>query len=123
MDLDEGMSKKIVCINGSRSIKTLNLNMYLDSTEIEKIVVGGACGVDSIAKYWAKSHHIEYVEYPAQWHIYGKSAGVIRNHEMIDFADELISFWDGKSPGTLEAIEYAKKMNKKVTLHLIESYD
>lgn len=116
-------TKPVVCINGSRSIKELNISRYLSPDYPAAVVAGGAKGVDTIAKDWAKSHHIEYVEYPAQWHIYGKSAGMVRNHEMVDFADELVSFWDGKSKGTWEAIEYAKKMGKKVTLHLIESYD
>lgn len=42
---------------------------------------------------------------------------------MVDFADELISFWDGRSPGTKEAIDYAKKIGRKVTVHLINSLD
>lgn len=117
------ITKPIVCINGSRSIKELNISSYLSSDYPAAVVAGGAKGVDTIARDWTKSHHIEYVEYPAQWHIYGKSAGIVRNHEMVDFADELISFWDTKSSGTLEAIKYAIKMGKKVTLHLIESYD
>lgn len=116
-------TKPIVCINGSRSIKELNISSYLSPNYPAAVVAGGANGVDTIARDWAKSHHIEYIEYPAQWQIYGKAAGVVRNHEMVDFADELISFWDGKSTGTKEAIDYAKKMDKKVTLHLIESYE
>lgn len=116
-------TKPIVCINGSREIQELNISSYISPEYPAAIVAGGARGVDTIAKKWAQSHHIEYIEYKANWDIYGKSAGMIRNHEMIDFADELISFWDGRSIGTKEAIDYTIKLNKSVTIHLIESLD
>lgn len=116
-------SKPVVCINGSREIQELNISSYVNPNYPAAIVAGGARGADIIAKKWAQSHYIEYIEYKANWDVYGKSAGMIRNHEMIDFADELISFWDGKSPGTKEAIDYAKKLGRKVTIHLIESLD
>lgn len=116
-------SKPVVCINGSREIQELNISSYINPNYPAAIVAGGAGGADIIAKKWAQSHHIEYIEYKANWNVYGKSAGMIRDHEMIDFADELISFWDGKSSGTKEAIDYAKKLGRKVTIHLIESLD
>ena len=33
---------------------------------------------------------------------------------MGDYADSLIAFWDGKSPGTKDMIEYMRKQNKYV---------
>ena len=48
---------------------------------------------------------------------------MIRNCEMIDFCDILISFWDGKSKGTLQAIEYCKKINRPYICHLIQELD
>lgn len=116
-------TKPIICINGSRSIYELNISRYLNPQDYAAVVAGGAIGVDSIARAWAKKHRIEYVEYKAMWDIYGKSAGIVRNHEMCDFADMLISFWNGKSPGTLEAIEYMQKIGKPVIIHLIEDLD
>jgi hypothetical protein len=47
--------------------------------------------------------------FPAQWSIYGKGAGYIRNREMAQYADALIAFWDGKSKGTKNMIDEAKK--------------
>lgn len=116
-------TKPIVCINGSRNIQELNISSYINPSYPAAVVAGGARGVDTIAKKWANSHHIEYVEYKANWDVHGKSAGMIRNHEMVDFTDELVSFWDGLSSGTKEAIDYAVKLNKPVTIHLIESLD
>jgi hypothetical protein len=58
-----------------------------------------------------------------QWDIYGKRAGMIRNQEMVDFCDILISFWDGKSTGTLQAINYAKSINRPYICHLVLDLD
>lgn len=33
---------------------------------------------------------------------------------MGDYADELIAFWDGKSTGTKDMIEYMQKLKKPV---------
>lgn len=43
-------SKPIVGIIGSRSITSLNLDLFLDKSEIGEIVSGGANGVDQIAE-------------------------------------------------------------------------
>lgn len=45
---------------------------------------------------------------------YNKLAGMKRNHEMGDYADVLLAFWDGKSKGTEDMIKYMKKLNKPV---------
>ena len=116
-------TKPIVCINGSRSITDLNLDFFINPSHISAVVTGGASGVDTIAEHWAKSHKIEWICYLPQWDIYGKRAGFIRNHEMIDFCDILISFWDGRSSGTKEAIEYAQLINKPYICHLVYQLD
>lgn len=116
-------SKPIVCINGSRSITDVNLDLFIDPDHVGCVVSGGANGVDTLAEHWAKRNQIEFVAYLAQWDKFGKKAGIIRNHEMVDFCDVLISFWDGKSKGTLDTINYAKQINIPVYVHLIVSLD
>ena len=117
-------SKPIVCICGSRSIKDLNLDFYLDPNYFGEIVTGGAAGVDTIAEKWAKKHNIEWVCYLPQYEIYGgKYAPLVRNKQMIEYADECIAFWDGKSKGTLMTIEYALSLERKVTVHIVEDLD
>lgn len=112
--------KPIICINGSRTINDINLDNFLNPQEIGCIVSGGANGVDTLAEKWAKKHEIEFVCFPANWNKYGKKAGPMRNIDMINFSDKLISFWDGNSKGTLQAIEYCQKINKPYEVHLIE---
>ena len=116
-------SKPVLCINGSRSITNINLSLFIDPEHVGCIVTGGARGIDTIAENWAKANHIEWVCYLPQWRIFGKKAGIIRNKDMVDFCDTLISFWDGKSKGTLQAIKYAQQVGRKVIVHLIEDLD
>lgn len=115
--------KPIVCINGSRTINDINLDLYLNPAEIGCIVSGGANGADTLAEKWAKRHKIEFVAFLANWDKYGKSAGIKRNIDMINFCDKLVSFWDKKSRGTLHAIEYCQKINRPYEIHIIESLD
>ncbi len=116
-------SKPIVCINGSRSITNINFDLFIDPSHVGQIISGGAIGVDTLARQWAKKHKIDYIEYPANWKIWGKKAGIIRNKEMVEYCDVLISFWDGKSKGTLQTIQYAIELGVPYICHLIVQLD
>lgn len=107
-----------VIIAGSRTFndykffeKELNIRI---PPFIEEIVSGDAKGPDKFAIKWAEEHGYPVKHFPAQWDKYGKAAGMIRNHEMGNYADSLIAFWDGKSHGTKDMIEYMQKQNKHV---------
>ena len=117
-------SKPVVCICGARSIQTLNLDFYLNPDYFGEIVTGGAAGVDTVAEKWAKRHGIEWICFLPQYKIYGgKWAPIKRDEDMINYCDELIAFWDGKSPGTKYSINYAIRMGRKVNVHIIEDLD
>ncbi len=83
------------------------------------IISGGANGADSLAKQFANENFIPFIEYPADWKNLGKSAGRIRNAEIIAQADYLIAFWDGVSKGTKHTIDLAKE---KGIMSLVISY-
>lgn len=76
------------------------------------IVSGCAEGADKLGERYATEHHLNIERYPAEWDKYGKSAGPIRNERMAEVADGVLVFWDGKSRGTKNMIENAKKANK-----------
>lgn len=116
-------SKPIVCICGSRDLNDINLDLFIDPSHVGCVCSGGATGIDSIAEWWAKRHKIEFVAYPARWDRFGKKAGIIRNREMVEFADVVIAFWNGRSKGTLSTIEYAKELNVPCYVHLIRNLD
>lgn len=81
---------------------------------IEEIVSGDARGADRLGARWAQEHGFNVKHFPAKWDEYGKAAGIIRNHQMGDYADSLIAFWDGKSNGTKDMINYMREKGKHV---------
>jgi hypothetical protein len=83
-------------------------------TNISEIVSGDARGADSLGMLYATARHIPVEHFPAQWNVYGKSAGFIRNAEMGHYADAAICFWDGKSRGTQHMISTMRHLQKPV---------
>lgn len=76
------------------------------------IISGGAKGADALAKEYANYYFINYQEFPAEWEKHGKSAGFIRNKQIVDSCDMVLAFWDGKSKGTQDTINKAKVAKK-----------
>lgn len=90
---------------------TIHNHFYL--VQITEIVSGGAKGVDSLAKKYARQYlNIKYTEYPAEWGKYGKSAGFRHNQTIVDNCDMILAFWDGMSRGAVDTIEKAKRAKK-----------
>ena len=116
-------SKPIICISRIRTITYINFYLFIYPTHVGCVIAGGANGVDTLAEHWAKKNKIEFVAYPARWDKFGKRAGIMRNHEMVEFCDYLIAFWDGKSKGTLDAITYAKQIDVPNIVHLFIDLD
>lgn len=88
------------------------------------MITGAAKGADQLGSLYARNHSIPLKEFPADWNTYGRSAGPIRNQQMLDYAlhgvPALIVFWDGKSRGTKNIISIAKRCNvqTEVVLYL-----
>lgn len=83
---------------------------YSDWTEV---VSGGAKGADTLGEQFANNHSIPLKVFPADWNKFGNAAGPIRNNQMALYADALVAFWDGKSKGTKNMIETARKLGLK----------
>lgn len=80
------------------------------------IVSGGAKGVDALGERFAAEHNLPVIVKPAEWDLYGRAAGPIRNIEMARISDALVAFWDGKSKGTKNMIELAKKHGLRIKM-------
>lgn len=83
------------------------------------VIVHGNCrGADIIARECAIAMGIEHRSYPAKWHLYGNSAGAIRNREMVreeHLSEEpielVLAFHDSlteKSKGTRDMVTVAE---------------
>ena len=73
------------------------------------IISGMARGADLLAYNLAIHNGIKTICMPADWNKYGKSAGYIRNLQMLNHADYVLAFWDFESKGTAHTITEAGK--------------
>lgn len=111
---------KTIAVIGSRDFSdTALLKTVLDQHKPTKIISGGAKGADALAEAYAIENEIEILLFKPDWKKYGRGAGIVRNRLIVDAADYVIAFWDGKSRGTKASIDYARTQNKIVH---IETY-
>ena len=101
-----------IAIVGSRNITICNIGEYV--SEGDEIVSGGAEGVDRCAAEYANKHSLKLTEFLPQYNLYGHAAPIVRNKQIVDHADKVVAFWDGKSKGTLSVIKYAQKRARAV---------
>jgi hypothetical protein len=56
----------------------------IKSLDIDLLIAGGCRGADTLAVLAARQCGIRFIEYPADWQRFGKSAGPRRNQQMLD---------------------------------------
>lgn len=83
---------------------------------IESVVSGGAGGPDTWAERWAEKNKVPCWVIKADWDKHGKSAGFIRNVDIIDACTRTLAFWDGVSRGTNHSISLARKKSKPLKI-------
>ena len=105
----ERESMKVALI-GSRAVVVDRIGDHL--TLEDEVVSGGAVGVDSCAARYAREHGMKLTEFLPQYERYGRAAPIVRNRQIVEYADRIIAFWDGKSRGTQSVIQYAKRIGK-----------
>lgn len=109
------MNTRVIVCGGrdfnNRELCFESLDRYLKGHENIEIVSGHARGADALAEEYAKAHGLKLTIFKADWKQYGKSAGAIRNRQMLQYASKeaplVIAFWDGKSKGTRNMIDQA----------------
>lgn len=105
-------------IIGSRGLTVKNLEKYLPP-ETTEIISGGARGIDTCAREYAIAHSIKLTEFLPEYEKYGKNAPLKRNISIIENADLVIAFWDGKSRGTKFVIEKCRELGKDIKLEIV----
>ena len=125
-------------IAGTRTFDDYNLlktklNILLKNVDEEIVIVSGkASGADTLGEDYAKEKGYEILPFPAKWldlsvtpckikynkkgEPYNALAGFNRNEEMAKIADACVCFYDGKSRGTADMIELAKKYKLKLRI-------
>lgn len=105
------------------------VNNVISADDIE-LVCGKAKGADSTAETIFLEHGLPVKSFIPNWKDvsncepwqigsnqygkYNKVAGMHRNHAMGDYATHLLAFWDGRSKGTKDMIDYMYKLGKPV---------
>ena len=106
-----------VAVVGSRGLSVSNLGDYLPK-ETTEIISGGAKGVDTSARLYAQANGIKLTEFLPDYEKYpGKIAPLKRNILIIEAADLVLAFWDGKSRGTKFVIDNCRKIGKRVIVY------
>ncbi len=104
---------------GSRGICRVDLSKYLPAGT-DEIVSGGAKGVDTCAREYARAQGIKLTEFLPAYEKYGRNAPLMRNREIIAYADTVLAFWDGESKGTAHVIRLCRELLKPVRVILCE---
>lgn len=113
-----------IIIAGSRDFNNYELlknkldSLLANKNDIE--IVSGTCnGADLLGERYGLENNYPINRFPADWDKFGKRAGPLRNEQMADNTDALVAFWDGKSRGTNDMIENAKKRGLLVRVILV----
>ena len=107
-----------VAIVGSRDFSSLAaVERYVTSLAPSTIIVSGDDqGVDRLAESAALAHGLKTLIFVTDWTTDGEHAKQVRNDQILANTDEVVAFWDGKSPGTEELIRKARTKKKPVLI-------
>ncbi|WP_107333879.1 SLOG family protein [Klebsiella pneumoniae] len=105
------MARFKVMVSGCRHYR----NYFLFARHMDKLIArfprdevvileGGDAGCNYLAFLYALRRGIPCLTFPADWDNKGKSAGFIRNAEMMAAATHCVTFWDGESKGTGDVV-------------------
>lgn len=109
-----------VLVCGGRNFQDVTLleetlAQYIYGPE-DTLIAGKARGADTLAANYGRRQGAHVIEFPADWEQYGKSAGHIRNQQMLDEGkpDLVIAFRGGA--GTKNMIERSLKAGVEVVV-------
>ncbi len=101
---------RVIICGGRKFWERARMYQELDRIDSEKriltVITGGANGADFLAQSWAEARLKHLVVFEAQWDKYGKSAGPIRNEQMLKESgpDLVIAFPGGRGTAHMIAI-------------------
>lgn len=113
----------VVAVIGSRNSGNTSVDDIIKYIPrgCDKIISGGAIGIDSLAKKASTKLGLEFKEIKPNYDLFGKIAPILRNDTIVNEADYIIAFWDYKSNGTRDALIKALKLDKQVKIVIIKN--
>ncbi len=82
-------------------------------------IVGGHCkGADMLGEKFAQENKIPKLIFKPDWAKYGKRAGFLRNHDIVNNTTHIIAFPSVRGAGTQHSIRLAETLDKP--MHIVE---
>lgn len=107
--------RTIICGGRRHYLTSADFN-WLDEIRatlpITSVISGGAAGVDTGGEIFARTRNIPLTVCHADWKRWGGAAGPIRNQEMAEIADAVITFPGGT--GTADMVRRAKDKGLRI---------
>lgn len=104
-----------VAVVGSRSFSDYDfLKSTLDCVYVSEIISGGDSGADKLAERYGQEKNIPVRVIPHTEN--PEVTSINRTYSIITLAQLVIAFWDGKSQGTRDLINYARNKNKQLKI-------
>ena len=100
------------------------LNAWIiEKTSIKMVISGGAKGTDTLAEEWATKNNLSMKIFYPNCQKYGKSAGPLRNTQIVNWATHIIAFPSKSGKGTQDTIYKAIKSEKPIKVLWYDSQD
>ena len=106
-------TRKLDC----RELVYSKLDTLHEYYRIKTIVSGGAIGPDTFGADWATLNGVDSLIFIPDYVKHGKSAPFKRNTDIVENSDVIVAFWDGKSSGTKDSIDKARKRGLIVKIY------
>ena len=108
----------MVLVTGGRAYrKRAYLYGVLDAihaaTPITLLIEGGANGADALARHWAIARNVPHLTFQADWILFGKAAGPMRNQRMVNQNPDLVVAFPGDT-GTADCVRKARAKHIEV---------
>lgn len=103
-----------VAIVGSRHVSGYSIEQMISHlpSNTSELVSGGAIGIDSLAEKAAKHLGLPIKIFYPDYEKNGRLAPLIRNSEIVEYADFILAFWDHKSKGTANTLSRCVQASK-----------
>ena len=97
-----------VAVVGSRKAGNLTVQDVIDQLpeNTSELVSGGAIGVDRLAEQAAERLKLPIRVFLPEYSRLGKRAPLLRNEQIVHYADFVLAFWDYQSRGTAYTLDY-----------------
>lgn len=101
----------------------INKPINLFEWKITEIVIGGVDYCDLGAALWARQNKVPIRIFQPNWKQWGKRAGLMRNIEIVNYADAIIILCEEDVEAFRNLINMAREKHRKIYLyHLREKY-